>query len=703
MPLILISLLFVTGATAILLFPILPIRSPYNLQAGDVAPEDIRAPRQITYVSLIETQEAREAARAAVADVYDPADPRVGRQQVRRARQIMDFVQDVRADPYADEALRRHYLSQITGLNLSNAAQSSLLTISSTQFEQVEREIVTLVEEAMSGPVREGRTEEAISRLELRVSTDLDENLIPLTVTLASELIVPNSALNEMATEAARAEAEAAVREIRHTFQPGEIVVRAGERLDELDMEALVALRLATAQMDWNDIASALTASLLALAMFVAYMAAFHPRWADRADHVLVLCVLFLIFLAAAQIVVPGQASVGYLFPAAALSLAVTALVGLQFAVVATIVLAGLVGALAGGSFEAASFTAVSGLLAAGSLRRDARLNNYFLAGIAAAVGGMGALLVFQLPAHASSAQLLRLGLITVLNGLLSAGLALVILFVVGNITGITTTIQLIDLMRPDHPLQRRMQREALGSYQHTLSVANLVEAAAEAIGADSVVARIGTLYHDIGKMSNPGFFIENRTELSLNPHDGLDPLDSARIVRSHVAEGIRLARKYRLPPRIAAFIPEHHGTTPIAFFLARAREHAAAAGVTLDEREFHYDGPLPQSKETAILMLADGCESAVRANRPATQEEMEAIVTRIIQQRLDQHQLDESGLTLTDIRIIKETFVRTLMGMYHPRIRYPGDEEPTRLGSSYAGELPSGKEVAINHLGIDQ
>jgi putative nucleotidyltransferase with HDIG domain len=233
--------------------------------------------------------------------------------------------------------------------------------------------------------------------------------------------------------------------------------------------------------------------------------------------------------------------------------------------------------------------------------------------------------------------------------------------------------------MRPDHPLQRRLQQEALGTYQHTLSVANLVEAAADVIGADSLLARVGTLYHDIGKMANPGFFIENRVEGSSNPHEQLKPLESATIIKAHVHDGLAMARSYRLPQQITAFVAEHHGTLPILFFLDRARHESEAANQTFDERPYFYNGPVPASRETAILMLADGCESAVRANRPTANEEIDKIVQKIIQQRLDLHQLDQSGLTLNDVKGIRESFVRTLRGMYHPRIRYPGDEPPPR------------------------
>lgn len=688
---ILIGVVFVVGVTLILLFPILPARSPYDLQIGDIAPEDIRAPREITYISEIETQRARTDARSAVPDVYDPADPRIGRQQVRLARQVMDFIVDVRADAAASADLKQAYLDQIFVLTLPSETRGELLALTETQFEQVEREVISLIEEAMSGAVREGRVSEVTSRLELDISADYPEALIPLTVAIASDLIAPNSLLNEVSTEEQRAQAAANVSEIRHTFVPGEIVVRAGDPISDLDREALIAMGLASPGLTWREVASAFLAALVGLVTFVVYVVAFNPVWVVRTRYLLVTTVLFLLFLAAAQIMVPGSTIVAFLFPAAALALALTPLLGLEFAVLAVLILSGFVGFIGDGSLEIAAFTAVSGLLAAGSLRQGARLNNFFLSGIFAALGGISVLLIFRLTTPTDSVRLVQLLVVSLLNGFFSAGVSLVLLFIIGNITGITTSIQLIDLMRPDHPLQRRIQQEALGSYQHTLSVANLVEAAAEAIGAHSLLARVGTLYHDVGKAANPGFFIENRRDGGEgSPHGGLSPLASARIIRAHVADGIRLARKYRLPQQIIAFIPEHHGTTPIAFFLNMAKEQAQAAGVPLDESEFYYEGPIPQSRESAILMLADACESAVRANRPTSDQEIETAVARIIQQRIDQHQLDESGLTLTDIRTIRESFVRTLKGMYHPRVRYPGDEQPTLPQPDALPRLPA-------------
>lgn len=689
----LIGALFAVGVTLVLLFPQITARQPYNLDLGDIAPEDIRAPAPIDYVSQIETEAAREAAAAAVADIYDPPNAATGRQQVLRAQQILEFVADVRADPYASSELKQSYLGAITALTLSPDDMTALLAVPDAQYELIEREVVGLIEEAMSGTVKEGNVGEVTSRLELKVSPEMPEDLVPLTVGLASDLIVPNSVLNVAATEEARAEAVSGIPEIRNTFQRGEIVVRGGERVDDLDLEALRALGLAVRRLTWRDVASALLFGIVGATLLLMYLSAFESEWLVQPGRLMIIVVLVLAFLAAGQIMLPVDSLVAYLFPAAALVLAVTALVGVEFGVVVTVVLALLGGYMANSSLEVAAFITVSCLLAAGSLRSLTRLNAYFLAGLASALGGLAMLIAFELPQAPDPALVAQLLLVAVINGLLSAGLALMLLFVIGNLTGIATSLKLLDLLRPDHPLQRRLQQEALGTYQHTLSVSNLVEAAAEAIGADTLLARVGTLYHDIGKMQNPGFFVENRTEGAPDPHAGLSPRASARVIKAHVSDGIELAQRHRLPPRVIEFIAEHHGTMPILYFLHKAREDAERAGVELDETPFYYDGPIPQSPETAILMLSDGCESATRANRPATGEEIEEIVTRIIQQRLDANQLDDSGLTLTQLKLIRDSIIRTLKGMYHPRVRYPGDKEPAIESGPAVRSLPPGAE----------
>jgi putative nucleotidyltransferase with HDIG domain len=215
---------------------------------------------------------------------------------------------------------------------------------------------------------------------------------------------------------------------------------------------------------------------------------------------------------------------------------------------------------------------------------------------------------------------------------------------------------------------------KAPGTYNHSLVLASMVERAAEDADANSTVARLGALYHDVGKTANPHCFVENQFGIG-NIHDELRPEESARIIRGHVSQGLKLARQFGLPRVVLDAIGEHHGTMSIPYFLHKAREESG--GEPVDPALYSYPGPKPQSKETALLMLADGCESAVRASRDRSSDKIREIVRKIFQERIQQGQLDECPLTLKDLHLAQDAFCSVLNGLYHPRIEYPEPAEP--------------------------
>jgi len=217
----------------------------------------------------------------------------------------------------------------------------------------------------------------------------------------------------------------------------------------------------------------------------------------------------------------------------------------------------------------------------------------------------------------------------------------------------------------------------APGSYQHSLLVANLAEQAAKEIGCDALLTRVGALYHDIGKSTNPTFFIENQLPSQINTHDDMDPVVASSTITKHVTDGLKLARKYHLPPQIQAFIAEHHGTTLTWYQYEQALKNATSVE-KVDEEMFKYTGNPPSSKETALLMLADGCEARVRAETPGNVEGISKIIDETIKSYLDQGQLNHTNLTLNDLRLISHSFTRTLQNTYHQRVKYP-DKELTK------------------------
>jgi putative nucleotidyltransferase with HDIG domain len=324
---------------------------------------------------------------------------------------------------------------------------------------------------------------------------------------------------------------------------------------------------------------------------------------------------------------------------------------------------------MAGGSLELAVYALAGGLIASLSLCRVESLNAFLWAGVYVVLANLAVILAFHLPNQDYDAvQLLTLVGFSLVNGSLSASLTLAGFYLLGTLFDITTSLQLMELARPTHPLLRQLLLKAPGTYHHSILVSNMAEEAAGRIGADALLARVGAYYHDIGKIIRPYFFVDNQVE-GVNVHERLDPRTSAQIVISHVKDGLDLAKKYRLPSKVRDFIPQHHGTSLATYFYQQARE---SEGDEVNEEDFRYPGPKPQTKETAIVMLADCCEAAVRAERPASVEEIEELVRKVIGNKVLAGQLDECDLTLRDLDEIRNAFVSILQGVFHPRIKYP-------------------------------
>jgi putative nucleotidyltransferase with HDIG domain len=317
-------------------------------------------------------------------------------------------------------------------------------------------------------------------------------------------------------------------------------------------------------------------------------------------------------------------------------------------------------------AFFIALIGGVSGALSVRSIRRRSQLltaSVVVLAGFTAAALSLALTNDWPLGDVAES---IGLGAV---NAGGSAALTMLALPIFERFSGTTTELTLLELSDPSHPLLRRLASEAPGTYAHSIAMANLCEAACNAIGANGLLARVGCYYHDIGKIRKPQFFVENQAP-GVNPHDKLKPEVSATIIRNHVKDGLALADEHRLPEVIKAFIPEHHGTLEISYFLDRARSRNGAEEVPAEL--FRYPGPKPRSVETAVTMLADGVEAAIRVLDDPTPQKVRDVIEHLFQQRIAGGQLAEAPLTLAQLERVKEEFVKVLSGMYHNRIDYP-------------------------------
>ncbi len=663
--------LFTIGTAAILIVPLLTT-DQVALKVGDVAPRDVKAPQSLSFVSNVETEQLRDEAERRVATVYTRVDTGISRQQVAKARQAIDFIRAVRADTVTPIEQRRQMLQGVPELALTPAQIDSILILTDAAWDAIAKETIDVVDLAMRETIRDVDLAERKARLPALVSIALSEEHAALVSALAQGFIVPNSLPDEEATAQRRADARNAVEPKQVSYVTGQVVVREGVIVTEAMIEALEHMGLATPRVEWGDIAGLALFSLLLASIMGLYLWRYEPELVRQPLNLALLVLLMLIFLVAAKLMVPGRTVLPYVYPVAALAMLLTVLLGPGLALTSTAVMAALVGVMTDGSLELAAYVAAGSAVATITLSRIDRLNGFFWAGLYVGLANIVTILAFRLPVgELDSVGLLTLIAAALVNGILSASITLVGLFTFGNVFDLTTTVQLLELARSNHPLLNDLMHKAPGTYHHTLMVANLAEQAAARIGANALLTRVGAFYHDVGKAARPYMFVENQIDGS-NVHDQLDPQTSAEIIVSHVNDGLELARKYRLPSRVRAFIPEHHGTMRASFLYSKALERAGGDASKLDESLFRYPGPKPRSKETALLMLADGAEAATRATRPTSPEQVEEIVKKVIDDRIAHGQLDESPLTLNDLRLVRESLTATLQGVFHPRLQYP-------------------------------
>jgi len=378
----------------------------------------------------------------------------------------------------------------------------------------------------------------------------------------------------------------------------------------------------------------------------------------------------------------------GYQFaiPYATAALVVAVLLESRLALVVGLLVSLLVGVLAR-DFSLLLYAAIGNIVAVYGVGRYQRRDAITRAGIIIGVASSGAAGLVLLSSGESIVfgPMLWNAVCGVAGGLLTAALAAFALPINESLFGIVTDVKLLELSNVELPLLKRLAIEAPGTYHHSLIVATLAEEAAKAIGAHALLVRVGSYYHDVGKLADPSLYIENQ-RAGNNPHERWTPEESARRIIQHVSEGIRLAEHYRLPRQIVDLIPQHHGTRRLHYFYAKALERAAASQTPVDERCFRYPGPKPQTIEAAIVMMCDSSEAAVRSLRHPTPEKIRVLVRRIIEDMVTDGQFDECNLRMRDLTRIRETIIQTLGTLYHERIPYPGfrEEELVPAESNY-------------------
>jgi cyclic-di-AMP phosphodiesterase PgpH len=647
------------------------------LQAGDVAPRDLQAPVAIEYVSEVRTEDARTAAERAIMPVYSSPDPSIARGQIEHLRAALDFISLVRADAFATPEQKQADLAALNDLTLKPETIDQILNLTDARWDTIQQEALSVLEQVMRNTIREGDVQAIRRSVPSLVSLALTEEQAKLVAELVSAFIAPNSFGSPELTDAARQAARDAVQPVVQTYKPGETIVAGGELINPAQLEALQKLGLIEPGQQWQDYVGISALVILTTTFLGMYFYRRSRPYLLETRSLVLIAIIFIIFLVGARLTIPNRTVVPYLYPLPAFGLLLATLFGLEAGLIFSLVMAVLAAYGLPNTFDLMPYyllSALTGVLVLGSARR---FWTFFRAGVAITLAGIAMILAFRLP----SAQMDWVGTATLLsaalfNGLASASLTLLLQYFLAQVLGLTTPLQLLEISRPDFPLLQFFLRNAPGTYQHSLQVANLAEQAAENIGADALLTRVGALFHDVGKSMNPTFFIENQIPGSINTHDDIDPAESSAAITQHVLEGVKLARKHRLPRRIDDFILEHHGTMLTRYQYSKAVEAAGGDETKVDPDKFRYPGPPPRSRETALLMLADGTEARVRAGRPDSEDELREIVRNTIEHVQASGQLNNTQLTLSDLSKITESFVTTLRGSYHPRIEYPKAKE---------------------------
>ncbi len=685
---VIVAALLSAALAAILTLDLTP--GQVTLEVGQVAQRDINAPQTKQFVSDSQTEAAREQAAANVTPVYAQLAPLqdIATAQLNAfdtiAERVAQLLQQRDDKTIASDQLVAS-LTQAAGTKLSETELGQIASMSRPRWAALTADARGVLATTQGSAVRADDVDAVQQQVRNAITTDLTENDRTIAGDLAAGFVAANQKISDTATAQARQAARDAVEPVTVLVQKGESIVRAGDPITTLVMEKLDQFGLTRPRFALETVIGNGLLSLLLSVLLVTFLWRFQPAIWHRNRSLLLFGLTLLV--SAVAIRVAGDRSIWtYAVPTSATVLLVGILLEGYAGAAMAAVLAVLAGIVNPNGLEPAVYVMAGGMTALLAIVRAERLNAFLRAGLFLAVTNVAVVVAFGLLEQTDVTgigQLVGAGLV---NAFLSVVLAVGSFAMLGNLFGIMTVFQLLELANPSNKLLRRLLLETPGTYHHAVMVGNLGERAAETIGADPLLVRVAAYYHDIGKMKNPLAFIENQAG-ARNIHDELDAETSARIIAAHIRDGIDLGYEHGLPVQVIGFIPQHHGTSVMSYFYGKAVREAGGDADAVDKNTFRYPGPKPQSREAAILMLSDGVEASVRSLDSKDEASIRAMVDRIVDARIEDGQLDDAELTLHNIAQIKEAFVQQLLGMYHTRIKYPDNVLPLERREAGKGQ----------------
>lgn len=670
------------------------ISDTYSVELFQLSEETIRSAK--TVEDPVKTELERQRAAEEISPSYRYIDENVDN-QLAVIDSLFEYIAEAKegtAESKMDDAATADMVGKLrenlrmmettdNGLRLTDEMLRNLLSLSAESLEKVQDQLKQLLQSRLLEPIREEQIIAARNSVEqeIRRSEIIPATALQAAISIGRFGIVPNELVDEELTEAQIEQARSSVEPTR--ILQGQVLVQEGQVVDREVYRQLELAGMTEDRQDFKPLIGLLFFVFIAILILSIIMRRSTAANSKKIIELLVLAVVVVISLTLMKLLGIVGANfdvvIAFLFPTALAGMLVRSLLNERLAVYMTFLIGAIAGMMLRGDYAAtlqmdlALYILFGGLMGIYLIERDDRRAHLLQTSLS--VAAVNLLFVgFYLLLSQSQYNLSEVGfyfIAAIVSGVLSGALTIGLLPFFESVFGLLSTMRLIELSNPNHPLLKKILTETPGTYHHSVMVANLADASCEAIGANGLLARVGCYYHDIGKTKRPQFFIENQVNIA-NPHDSLPPETSRKIILAHGSEGAEMLRKHKMPKEIIDVAAQHHGTSLLKFFYHKAKE----TNPEVDEQGFRYAGPKPQTKEIAIISIADSTEAAVRSMKEPTSEKIKKLVDAIVEDKLKDGQFDECDVTMKELKIVKRIICETLNGIFHSRIEYPKEAE---------------------------
>ncbi len=655
----------------------------FNLTEGMVSDRDITAPRAV--IDRAETERRAEESSAKILPIYVRSEE-ISTQGVTDLTSFFSVVNEIRKNNYnTDGSVKQPYrelsntliasVESQFGVTLTDDESFQLITCAQTNLDYVQSETVSIASLVLKDKVDDVLLSDRIT--ELSADVDSSESFIyvsndHLVNSILTGILRPNAVYDEAATNASRLAAYNAEINDPVMIEKGSRIVSFGDVITKDMYQTLIELDLIeTTQFDYLLLAGIAVYVLMVLTLVGIYFKRFETAFLENFRDIVALVVSFIVPVISSIYLSNFSSMISPVFFTAVIAATyLGARSGIILSFLNMLIILPMFNFDTEFILISIAGIFVSSMIAGQRSRKYNSASLILFTSLACAVASISVNLVLK-----SSRTEMFVGFIwAVIAGAVSVIAAIGFMPIFELISNTVSPVRLIDLSQPGNPLLKRLFVEAPGTSQHSMMVANLADSAAEAIGANSLLAKVGAYYHDIGKLEKPQYFTENQQD-GQNPHDLLAPEESAAIITAHPDQGVRLARKYRLPNAIVRIIQEHHGSTFQAYFYHKAKTLSVEGGLPEPQMNtFRYRCSIPSSRESAVVMLADTCEAAIKSTGITSLDAAEELFRKLIKQKIELDQLVNSGLSFNDIELIIRSFLQVYSGVFHERIKYPDD-----------------------------